>query len=266
VTAAPRRAVVAASAAAVALGTVSVLRQRPPGGRDRWVRRNFRDRQVDLFGGPGAAAGAVAAAVSAGSASGAVVTATAASLGLYDDLFGNRHARGLHGHLRELRAGRLTTGAVKLAGLVSAGVTGAALDRRRGVDVLIDAALVAGSANLVNLLDLRPGRALKVVAAVGTPFLACRDVRASVAAGLLATAAVSAPTDLAEQRMLGDCGANALGALAGWLVARTGRTLRVLVLAAVVGLTLVSERVSFSSVIDRTPVLARIDAWGRRAA
>lgn len=66
--------------------------------------------------------------------------------------------------------------------------------------------------------------------------------------------------------MLGDGGANALGAVLGVAaLAGTGRRGRLALLAAAVGLTLASERVSFSEVIARTPGLRELDGWGRRA-
>jgi hypothetical protein len=65
--------------------------------------------------------------------------------------------------------------------------------------------------------------------------------------------------------MLGDCGANGLGAITGTVLAATlPRPLKTLVLAAVVGLNLASEKVSFTKVIADTPVLDKIDQWGRR--
>jgi hypothetical protein len=65
--------------------------------------------------------------------------------------------------------------------------------------------------------------------------------------------------------MLGDCGANAVGALLGLrLAAVPGRPARARALAVVVGLTLASERVSFTRVIEATPVLRDLDRLGRR--
>ena len=64
--------------------------------------------------------------------------------------------------------------------------------------------------------------------------------------------------------MLGDTGANAAGALVGLaLVERFGLRGRLVVLGVTAGLTVLSERVSFSRVIDDTPVLRRLDRWGR---
>ena len=66
--------------------------------------------------------------------------------------------------------------------------------------------------------------------------------------------------------MLGDTGANAAGALLGTaLLDGTGRRGRLAALAVLAGLTLASERVSFTRVIESTPVLREIDAWGRPA-
>ncbi|GAA1120912.1 hypothetical protein GCM10009642_67860 [Nocardiopsis metallicus] len=64
--------------------------------------------------------------------------------------------------------------------------------------------------------------------------------------------------------MLGDAGANALGAALGAAAAaRAPRPVRLALLGGVVGLTLLSERVSFSKAIDRVPALRRLDRWGR---
>jgi hypothetical protein len=73
------------------------------------------------------------------------------------------------------------------------------------------------------------------------------------------------PADLDEQLMLGDAGANALGALLGvGLAARTGPAGRAATLAALAALTVASEKVSFTKVIASTPGLRELDALGRR--
>ena len=64
--------------------------------------------------------------------------------------------------------------------------------------------------------------------------------------------------------MLGDCGANASGALLGQAAVRAMSPRgRLLALGAIAGLTLLSERVSFSAVIEGNPLLRRVDEWGR---
>jgi UDP-N-acetylmuramyl pentapeptide phosphotransferase/UDP-N-acetylglucosamine-1-phosphate transferase len=244
-------------------------------------RTNFRGRTVTLAGGPAlAAAGSVTAALGAGSAPAAAAALVAGlgsgAVGLYDDVVGARpeqkSAKGFRGHLGALRQGRVTAGLVKIVGVGAAGVAAAALlaakrDRRgaaRVVDVALGAGLIAGTANLVNLLDLRPGRALKAGLLLGGPLAA--GARGGLAAGPAGAAAGLLRADLDEEIMLGDSGANALGALLGVaLAARTGPLARAGLLAAVAGLTAASERVSFTAVIERTPGLRELDALGRHA-
>jgi hypothetical protein len=135
------------------------------------------------------------------------------------------------------------------------------------VDVAVNAGLVAGSANLLNLFDLRPGRAIKVaVAGGGLLAAACPDARPAAAAPLGAALALL-PEDLAERAMLGDAGANALGAMLGAAAAAAlPRPARVAVLLVITGLTAASEVVSFTAVIARTPALNWADMLGRRPA
>ena len=93
--------------------------------------------------------------------------AGAAAFGGYDDLAGDGDRRGFRGHLGALAQGEVTTGAVKLGGIGAAGLVAAAVLGGGPADLAINAGLVAGGANLLNLFDLRPGRAIKVALASG---------------------------------------------------------------------------------------------------
>lgn len=156
------------------------------------------------------------------------------------------------------------------AALLAADPTVAAHPRRqrhgavgRTVDVLLGAGVIAGTANLLNLLDLRPGRALKSGLLLGVPL--ARGPHGGIAAGAVGAAAGLLSDDLDEQVMIGDGGANALGALLGVaLAARTGPLGRAGALAVLAGLTAASEKVSFTQVIQATPGLRELDALGRR--
>ncbi|GLZ02149.1 hypothetical protein [Actinoplanes sp. NBRC 103695] len=246
-----------------------------------WIRRdpraaalertNFRGRTVTLAGGPALAAGAtVGAALGAGSPRRAAAAITAGvvsgAVGFYDDLAGNRPeqkaAKGFAGHLGALREGHVTSGLVKIAGVGAAALVASALLGGRKRDVLLGAGVIAGTANLVNLLDLRPGRALKAGMILGTPLSFGEG--GGLAAGALGAGAALLPDDLGEEIMLGDAGANALGALLGLaLAARTGTGGRALALTVLAGLTAASEKVSFTKVIQDTPWLRRLDELGR---
>jgi UDP-N-acetylmuramyl pentapeptide phosphotransferase/UDP-N-acetylglucosamine-1-phosphate transferase len=241
-------------------------------------RRNFRGSTVSLAGGPALAVSAAvtsAAGARTGRAAAAALVAGLGSgaVGCYDDVVGGRpeqKAKGFRGHLGALRNGRVTSGLVKIVGVGAAGlVASALLTRRQGrgpvataADAALGAGVIAGAANLFNLLDLRPGRALKAGLVAGAPLAA--GSTGGLVAGPLGAATASLPQDLAEETMLGDCGANALGALLGTaFVARTGPAGRAAVLAVLAGLTAASEKVSFTKVIESTPGLREFDALGR---
>jgi len=191
-----------------------------------------------------------------------------AFLGLIDDLLGTDGDRGFVGHLQALRHGRLTTGAMKLfGGGVVAIVLAAAPGEVSGRRLLADAALVALAANLGNLFDRAPGRTIKVGLLAYLPIaLAAGTAPVGLALAPVVGAAVGLlPADLDERLMLGDTGANLLGAVLGLaVVLETSRPVRTGVLVGLVLLNAASERVSFTKVIDATPGLRQLDRLGRR--
>jgi UDP-N-acetylmuramyl pentapeptide phosphotransferase/UDP-N-acetylglucosamine-1-phosphate transferase len=190
-----------------------------------------------------------------------------ALLGLLDDLGGVGESGGFRGHLRALAGGRLTTGAIKLFGGAAVGVVVVSVREPDSLGrVLADGALVALAANLGNLFDRAPGRTTKVslllfvvlvLAAGAEPVLAGVALVVGAGGGLL-------PADLGERIMLGDAGANVLGAALGLgVVLACAPTTRTVVLVVVAALNLASERVSFSKVIAAAPPLRAADRFGR---
>ena len=168
------------------------------------------------------------------------VTAVAA-IGLADDLWSGGE-RGFRAHLGRRR----TTGVLKLVGIPLVGL----LATRK----LSGALLVGLAANFLNQLDTRPGRALKAYLLVA-PF----------AGAPLRAAVILAPYDLREMAMLGDSGANALGALLGLSsVSKFTARGRWAAIGALAGLTLLGETRSLGALIERTPVLRELDALGRQ--
>lgn len=270
--AAPRALAVGAISAGVVTAAWATLQRATaasgPWPTQRWSRTNFRDREVTLLLGPAVALGAVAGvAVAAPTARRAalLVVSSAAAVGVYDDLYGSRHARGLGGHVRALSDGRVTTGMVKLVTLIGTAGIASALRYRKVVDAALGTVLVAGGANLINLFDVRPGRAAKVTTVVAAALSRSRSRETRAIAAVAAGAALAAmPADLGERAMLGDCGAGTLGALLGWSAGLSGtRRRRVLLAAGVIALTAASEQVSFSAVIEQQPALRAVDRLGR---
>lgn len=197
--------------------------------------------------------------------------------GLLDDAAGGGGPRGWRGHWRSLLRGRWSTGVFKAAGSAVAAVAAAAAMGLPWPWLLPAALVVALTANTVNLLDLRPGRALKgfwlgsllLLAAGGS---AAPGESAPLAAGsllpLLAATAAYAPWDFAQRVMLGDSGANALGGALGLAAAAVLSTRQPLALAAVVlfllALQWLGERRSWSTIIATVPLLNLLDNLGRR--
>lgn len=191
-------------------------------------------------------------------------------LGAFDDVAAYGDDRGFRGHLGNLAKGRLTTGGIKLVGggLLALGVVGAT-----GVDNLLDllvgAALVALSANVGNLFDRAPGRCTKVTVLAAVPLvLAAGSSGRPLLVGVVAVVGAGCGLlafDLREELMLGDAGANVLGAAVGFgVVLTSGLVVQSVVLVVVVALNVASERVSFSRIIDSVPVLRALDRLGRR--
>jgi UDP-GlcNAc:undecaprenyl-phosphate/decaprenyl-phosphate GlcNAc-1-phosphate transferase len=269
-------ALAAAGAAGAARVAYAALKRYPPGGEKTWQRTNHRGEPVTLLEGPAVALGAIAIQIFYPERTAATVPAQARSLalaglgglafGIVDDLAGSGKRRGLRGHLTALTHGEVTTGTVKLAGIGATGIASSVLLGGDPADVAINAGLVAGGANLLNLFDLRPGRAIKVatgsaalIAAGGGP------TGLTAVAAPVGAAAALLPDDLGERAMLGDAGANAIGAMLGAAAAASlPRPARLALLAGIVALTATSEKVSFTRVIERTPPLRWLDMLGRR--
>jgi len=260
------------AAGVAALGNRAAVHRTRPGSR--WVRSNHAGRLVTLAEGPVVVGALVAGVVTDRLLGGrsphlaiTVAGAGAGAVGAYDDLFGSTQAKGFRGHLTALREGTVTSGMIKIVGVgasaaAAAGILAHARSDRgvaRIIDLGVDTVLIAGAANLTNLFDLRPGRAAKVVVLLGSGLVGWGSAPAVGAAlGCL-------PSDLAARSMMGDCGANALGAAVATAAAGAlPRPARLAALAVVVGLTAASERVSFTAVIRRVPALRWADEIGRR--
>ncbi|MDQ3646309.1 MAG: hypothetical protein M3345_05160 [Actinomycetota bacterium] len=197
----------------------------------------------------------------------AAVTVVMAIAGGWDDRRGDETSRGFKGHLGALRSGRLTGGILKIvAGLVPGMVAAVLLFPDDLGAASATVLLVALGANTINLFDRAPGRAAKVVVLIATPLMAVGHIDwAIAAAGAVGALLACLPLDLHERAMLGDAGANPLGALLGVGLALSlegvGRWVAV---ALMLALNLASERWSFSTAIESTPWLRRLDRFGRK--
>ena len=306
----PRQLPVVGAGIGVCAGLGYVLRRKRIKA-SQWERTNFHGATVSLRGGVAMAGAAVASAAVASALSdqpraalGGVVASLGGGLaGYIDDVDQGAHdggkvAKGLKGHLGALAHGQVTTGVIKIAGIGASALAASALVGSKATsvggkvaDLALNTVLIAGTANLANLLDLRPGRALKATVLVAAPlsYFSCAAAKTPasgasgapsakpvspaspasaqrlLASGLNAAAITALVEDLQETTMLGDTGANAAGALLGTsLAANDSWKLRLGTTLGVVGLILASEKVSFSKVIAANPALNWLDQLWRR--
>lgn len=195
----------------------------------------------------------------------ALLVAYGSSLaGFFDDVAGDQ-VKGLKGHGGELLQLRLSGGGFKIIVIGMLSLAAVAALRTSPAAVLLGAAVVALSANVVNLLDLRPGRALKGWAlALILVFLSTPADIPGFLFPFLGAAAGYAPWDMSARGMLGDAGANALGAVLGLsLAAYLGVPALVALLAGLFMFHLLAELFSLTRIIERFWLLRVLDRLGR---
>jgi len=188
-----------------------------------------------------------------------------ALLGLLDDELGGS-ARGLRGHGATVLRGQLSTGGLKALGSVALALL---VLGDRGLSTgryLLAAVVLVLATHLFNLLDLRPGRAVKAFVLLGAGLLlGTMSARPLWPLGVfVAPVLVAGVYDLRERGMLGDTGSTLVGGLAGlWLVYSLSSTGQAIAAGVLVIITLYGELRSISALVERTPGLRALDSWGR---
>lgn len=188
-------------------------------------------------------------------------------LGWLDDTLGDHTAKGFRGHIAVLaKDGVFTTGLLKAVGGGVAAFAAARVTSSSVWEWAIDGLLIALSTNWLNLLDLRPGRAIKfyLLGAVSLFLVAWPEPFVFLFTPLMLLAAATVREDLGGRIMLGDSGANLLGMQLGIFAALA---LPVTVCGAVVFLFaaghIYAERYSLTELINRISWLKKLDSWGR---
>jgi UDP-N-acetylmuramyl pentapeptide phosphotransferase/UDP-N-acetylglucosamine-1-phosphate transferase len=191
-----------------------------------------------------------------------------AFLGLVDDVVSG-DSRGWRGHGAAILEGRFSTGALKAVGSLGLALYALSGEGLGHGHYLLAVGVLLLATNLFNLLDLRPGRAVKALAILGAGLtLGAMDLHPLAALGLFAAPLlVLGFYDLRELAMLGDTGSNLAGGLAGgWLILTLDETGLAVALALLVLVTAYGEFRSISALIDRVGPLRWLDALGRARA
>lgn len=185
--------------------------------------------------------------------------------GILDDILGNRDVSGLKGHFKSLLKGSLTTGGFKalfggfIGIVISIGVS------KNITDIIINTLIIALSTNLMNLLDLRPGRAIKVyiLIMVGI-FITLTGYIKLLPLLILPNVLAYFNYDLKAKAMMGDTGSNVLGISIGILfVMGYSLQVRIAWLVFLVFIHILTEKYSLTKIIENNKVLNYIDKLGR---
>lgn len=185
--------------------------------------------------------------------------------GILDDIVGNRDVSGLKGHFKSLLKGKLTTGGFKaifggfVGVVISIGVSSNIFD------IITNTLIIALSTNLMNLLDLRPGRAIKAyLIIIITVFITLSGYIKALPLLILPNVLAYFNYDLKAKAMMGDTGSNVLGISIGILVVM-GYSLKVRLiwLAFLIFIHLLTEKYSLTKIIEKNKILNFIDKLGR---
>ena len=185
--------------------------------------------------------------------------------GALDDLIGNRNVSGLKGHFKSLFKGELTTGGFKalfggFVGLVVSVCISSSI-----VDIIVNTLIIALSTNLMNLFDLRPGRAIKAYLVIMIPiYITLTGYTKVFPLLILPNVLAYFNTDLKARGMMGDTGSNVLGISIGVLMALGyGIKVRLAWLVFLILMHLITEKFSLTKIIEKNKVLKFIDDLGR---
>ena len=193
-----------------------------------------------------------------------ILILTMTLIGFIDDTLGEKEFKGFKGHCKAFfYQSRLTTGFLKMFfsfviifylffywyfNLVAA---------------LRAAFIVLLSANLINLLDLRPGRALKAFLFLASLILVFKGELLFLGPSFI-MALFFLPIDLKAKAMLGDVGANVLGAVLGMSFMLNSTIIeQVIILFVLISINLYAELYSLTTLISKNKLLNFVDKLGR---
>lgn len=187
-------------------------------------------------------------------------------IGMLDDLIGETDIKGFKGHIKSLFRGKLTTGGLKaVSGLLLAILFSVSLSSSY-IEMIVNVLLIPLFTNIINLFDLRPGRANKVFLLLSISLLITSHIREYnfIIYSAIGIILVYIRYDLKAKSMMGDVGSNSLGITLGTFCVLThSLNIKVIYLIILILLHIISELSSFSKIIKNNRFLNYLDNIGR---
>lgn len=185
--------------------------------------------------------------------------------GILDDIIGNRDVSGLKGHFKSLLNGKLTTGGFKALFGGFIGLVISIAISKNIYDIVINTLIIALSTNLMNLLDLRPGRAIKGYLLISIVLLfTLGEYTRNLLLLIFPNVIAYFNQDLKAKAMMGDTGSNVLGISIGILfVIGYPLKVRLIWLAFLIFIHILTEKYSLTKIIENNKFLNFIDKLGR---
>lgn len=185
--------------------------------------------------------------------------------GILDDIIGNRDVSGLKGHFKSLLNGKLTTGGFNALFGGFIGLVISIAISKNIYDIVINTLIIALSTNLMNLLDLRPGRAIKGYLLISIVLLfTLGEYTRNLLLLIFPNVIAYFNQDLKAKAMMGDTGSNVLGISIGILfVMGYPLKVRLIWLAFLIFIHILTEKYSLTKIIENNKFLNFIDKLGR---
>lgn len=190
-------------------------------------------------------------------------------IGFIDDMLGARDVLGFKGHFKSLINGRLTTGALKAIVGILVAFTASRFITSNLLATIINTLIIALSTNFFNLLDLRPGRAIKIYIFTFLLTLISLTITRKIYDILPFIPLVGSVIgymhyDLKARCMMGDAGSNVLGVSMGILMILTfSLKIKIIILMFLIAIHIFAEKHSLSDVIKNNRFLNFLDYIGR---
>lgn len=186
-------------------------------------------------------------------------------VGYLDDSLGESTTKGFKGHLGGVMKGYLSTGMIKLIFALIMGFMISMVYFAGIGNIIFNTILFCLCVNMINLLDLRPGRAIKGFALI-ILFISISSGLQSIwmLFPILSSLTIYIRDELDENCMLGDTGSNLLGGIMGMYTLKVASSgVKYALFSVLLLLHIVSEFKSFSEIIESVPILKSMDSFGQ---